>query len=257
MADAQPKRLDFFKKSTEAMQNQGVIISETPFEVLCDLSAGKFKDASSNSLGEEMSMFVLKFGRTWGIPPWNKDEDAKPEFFGELWFNAVDGKLGKEAGRLVCKMLKPLRQLRFFEQQATKLMGGGYDYREVVWVPKFEEKGGVDKEGKATKYYTIKWDYRFPQGKEEENKLMAIAGILEADPELSQCRDDSTGLLYLEDLSTDQRKQLVASMQTVKLDLPQLAGAMVDEMKHRALPQSQSDPETEPKYVSGLLTDDF
>lgn len=218
------ERLDFFKKAAESFQD-GLIVDDTPVEVLADLSAGKFKDIAMDSLGEEMPMFVLKHCGTFGIPPWNKEENPMPERFAEIWFVPVGGKLAKS--RFVCKLLKPLRQLRIFAQKVKFCQSEGYHPTEVVWTPKFVAKTGTDKEGKPTSYYQLNWDYRPPQGEAEQIKLELIVDLLTSDPELDQLQDDSTGLLYIDHLSKEEKSQLFASvkrpvlMPTATLTLPE------------------------------------
>jgi hypothetical protein len=258
----QSKALDFFKQQMEGMAGTGIIIPETPLDVLCSLKEGKFKDAALESLGEEMPMFIVTRKKQWGIPPWDKGNDGKePEarFYGEAWFVPAGGKLG--FSKMICRMIKPASQIRLLEQAITRLTATGLHPSQVIWEPKF-----VEAKNEYGSYYKLKFTYRMPESDQELEQLDAIVELLQSDPELTQLKDYSTGLLYMEDLSKDQRKALVASMQTVKLDIPQLAAASAaevlaiaagnaEEAKHRALPQSE--PENEPKYVTGHLTDDF
>lgn len=241
---------DFFKTQMNGMASGGIVIPETPLDVLCDLKAGKFKDAGLDSFGEEMPMFILDRKKQWGIPPWNKgteEKPAEPAFFNEVWFVPAGGKLG--FSKMICRLLKPASQIRLLEQAVTRLMATGLHPSQVIWEPTF-----VPASNEYGSFYKLKFTNRLPKTDEEMEQLGAIVELLKSDPQLTQLKDYSTGLLYMDDLEPAQRKALVASMQTVKLDIPQLAAAADAEIRAlAALPQS----ETEPQYISGALTDDL
>jgi hypothetical protein len=207
---------DFFKTEMEAMNSTGIVIPETPFDVLANLKAGKFTDGAGDSLGEEMPLFILDYKQRYGVAPWESTDDdgnePKEQFYGEVWVVPVGGKLGES--RMVCRMIKKISQFRLMAASVARCMAEGKHFRQVVWVPKFESASNT-----YGSYYKLKMEPRDPDAKEME-MLGSIVELLKADPELNQLRDDTTGLLYLQDLSAEEKKNLLMSQRVIKPQLP-------------------------------------
>lgn len=207
---------DFFAPDMAGIRSGGISIPDQSFDVLADLKGGKFKDGAGDSLGEEMPMFILDCKQRYGVAPWESAEDgqdAKPQFYGEIWMVPVGGKLGES--RMVCRMVKKLSQFRLVSAAVARCMAEGRHFRQVVWVPRFESASN-----EYGSYYKFKISPKDPSTDHEWSVLEGIIEVLKADPELTQLRDDSTGLLYLQDLSPDERKALLMSQSSVKVSLP-------------------------------------
>ncbi len=212
----------FFQAQMTQMMSGGLIIPECPFDVLCSLKEGKFVDAGKESLGEEMPMIILDYQQRWGITPWAAAQaesdgvEVKPEQYGEVWFLPVGGKIGNNAeNKMVCRMLKPMSQLRLLIQAVNLCWAKGLHHRQVIWLPKFESASN-----KYGSYYKIKFTYRQPEGKELD-RLADVVQLLKVDPQLEQLRDETMPeLLYLKDMTREEKKALIAGLPVVQQQLP-------------------------------------
>ncbi|MEM9944703.1 MAG: hypothetical protein AAF810_01380 [Cyanobacteria bacterium P01_D01_bin.36] len=211
--------MDFFSSEMEAMNTTGIVIPDSGsiFDVLGDLKAARFKDGAGESLGEEMPMFILDYKQRYGIAPWEKPDDSgappKEQFYGEVWMVPTGGKLGES--RMVCRMIKKISQFRLLAASVARCMAEKKHFRQVVWVPKFEPATGP-----MGSYYKMKFTPRDPESDHEWELLKSIVELLRSDPELSQLRDDTTNLLYMQDLSQEEKKNLLMAQRVIKPQLP-------------------------------------
>lgn len=237
MSNAQSLKVKFEK--AEVVKEEGLIVSDPPFDILVNLAEGRFFDAAENDLGDDMPFFILKHEARFGIPPWDK-EDQKPQMYGETWIVPVGGKMAS-CSNLVCRLFKKQGQLSGLGQAALrcasehasrKIEGVTLNgYQQVVWQPNFVRKNGVDADGKQTKYYKFGASYRSPESDLEWETLFRIIELKKEHPELDNLRDSTmSDVLYMKDLTPEQRLEIAGS-RVIKPQLPTAPAAA-------ALPES-------------------
>jgi hypothetical protein len=224
------------KKITSAQQIRPILFDEEPFNVLISLSgSGALKGVDDEKLGDNFSCFVLKTNTWYGIPGWDKGDEAtgrepSPDFWTQVLFVPTEGikadnKLfAKVSDRTVCQLLKRGRHLSTF-QAATKTtrnevkldilldelaVEGLQAWQLVVWTPEF-----IGKTNKHGSYSALKWWWNLPEGRqlETQQRVIQVYKTLGLDP-LELEYEAGPGLLNLSSLEPSEKrefKKMIAS----------------------------------------------
>lgn len=174
--ETQNQRHDFFKEIHQDFDSTSVYIPDMAMRLDNNCKEGAWF-LGDTSYGNVLHMLMIKFSKRM-----HKGNDyydlGMP--FGELWFVPINGgKGGNEKGKetqlpLNCvyyTVLKNSRSQRSgslinFGQKAVMCMSQGFDYREVVWVPRFLKKSGLVTNSlgqqENASWYVLDWSFILP-----------------------------------------------------------------------------------------------
>jgi hypothetical protein len=241
-----------------------IIFDDEPFNVLISLQGdGALKGVDDEKLGDNFSCFVLKTNLWYGLPGWDKGDEAtgrlpKSDFWTQILFvptEAVkaDNKLySKVSDRTVCQLFKRGRHLASFsasckttrnepklDKQLDELnIPGLQAWQLVVWTPEF-----LKKSNKHGSYSALKWWWNMPEGRQIETSQRIIQmyqqfGLnpMELDFEIDP------GLLNLDALEPTEKqsfKKMIA-----RQNQPELMQGAVQAISLAALPAVEVESES-------------
>lgn len=173
----------FLNRSNQICKPGALIVPDTPLHLTTDLAQGRYY-LGDTDCGSELELFALHFSRRLST---SEDGFAVPgALLGQLWFTPVSGSRYLPENLAYYTILADSRSgkrgsLMNFTQQATVALARGFDYREVVWMPKFVRRAGFT-------FYALSWEWREPT-LEELKKLDSCVGVLESEISMGKLHD--------------------------------------------------------------------
>lgn len=191
------KRHQFFKDETKAFNPDGIIIPDNALALRNNCKEGRWMLGDTN-YGDRLKLVAVKFSRYLHK---GNDVISPGSPIGQLWFCPIDGGTGTDdfgnetrlAHNLVYyTLLKNSKSgksgsLLNFGQKAAQLEASGYDFREVVWTPRFVPKSGTVKNEagvlEPASWYVLDWNYLLPEDQDDAtyNKIGNLINILRDD----------------------------------------------------------------------------
>ena len=254
MTTSTRSRHKFFKQETSAFNPDGIIIPENALALRNNCKEGRWM-LGDTSYGDRLKIVALKFSRYL-----HKGNDVLPPGtpVGQLWFCPIEGGEGTDengnktelALNLVYyTLLKNSKSgksgsLLNFGQKAAQLQARGYDYREVLWQPKYVKKSGtvINEAGnpEAASWYVLDWGFTLPEAQEDitYNKIGNIINILSDGGEMEKLLDPTMLAEHqcVDELSPQEVISLAQSLSAA------IAATPNDNGNGTALPAGKSSP---------------
>ncbi len=252
MATKTRRRHEFFKEQKKGYNPDAIMIPDNALALRNNCKEGRWMLGETN-YGDRLKLVAVKFSKYL-----HKGNEilAPGTPIGQLWFCPIDGGEGTdeqgEKTQLALNLvyytiLKNSKSgksgsLLNFGQKAAQLEAQGYDYREIVWKPKFVSKSGtvINAAGQpeAASWYVLDWGFTLPEDQDERtyDKIGNLIDILSKTEEMDKLVDP----LMLNEhecvdrLSPQEIVQLAASMNPL---VPGIA-AKSNNNDNAALPQS-------------------
>ena len=171
------------KRSSQICKPGVLIVPEMPLHITADLEQGRYY-LGDTECGSELELFALRFSHHLSTSDYGFASAGA--LMGQLWFTPVSGSRHLPTALIYYMLLANSKSgkrggLMNFQQQATIAMSHGYDYRELVWSPRFVRRAGFT-------FYALLWEWREPT-LEELNKLNSCVGVLESEIAMSKLHD--------------------------------------------------------------------
>ena len=176
-------RHEYFLKQSNQICKPGLIVPEMPLHIVADLEQGRYY-LGDTECGSELELFALKFSHR--ISTSDYGFASAGALMGQLWFAPISGSRHLPENLVYHMLLANSKSgkrggLMNFQQQATIAMSRGYDFREVVWMPRFVRRSGFT-------FYALSWEWREPT-LEELNKLDSCVSVLESNADMGKLHD--------------------------------------------------------------------
>ena len=188
------KRHQFFKEETKGFNPDAILIPDNALALRNNCKEGRWMLGDTN-YGDRLKLVAVKFSRYLHK---GNDVISPGTPIGQLWFCPMEGGIGtdeqgnetKLAHNLVYyTLLKNSKSgksgsLLNFGQKAAQLEASGYDFREVVWSPRFVKKSGtiINDAGQpeAASWFVLDWNYVLPEKLDDAtyNKIGNLINIL-------------------------------------------------------------------------------
>lgn len=198
----------FLNRSRQICKPGALIVPEMPLHIIADLEQGRYY-LGDTDCGSELELFALKFSHR--VSTNNYGFASVGALIGQLWFAPVSDSRYLPKNLIYYMLLTDNRSgkrgsLMNFQQQATIAMGRGFDFRSVVWMPRFVKKAGFI-------MYALAWQWREPT-LEELKQLDSCVAVLESDADMGKLRDpalDATSRC-VDGMSQDEIEQLTKNL---------------------------------------------
>ena len=246
------RRHEFFKEQKKAYNPDAIMIPDNALALRNNCKEGRWM-LGDTSYGDRLKLVAVKFSKYL-----HKGNEilAPGTPIGQLWFCPIDGGEGTdeqgEKTQLALNLvyytiLKNSKSgksgsLLNFGQKAAQLEAQGYDYREIVWKPKFVSKSGtvINAAGQpeAASWYVLDWGFTLPEDQDDRtyDKIGNLIDILSKTEEMDKLVDPLMLSEHecVDRLSPQEIVQLAASMN------PQVPRVAANSNSHdnAALPQS-------------------
>ena len=197
-----PRHEYFINRSRQAPAP--LIVPDTPLYLANNCDEGKYY-LGDVDCGDDLQLVALLLSKRIST---NDYAFAKAgALLGQLWFTPVSGS-DLLPGNLVyhtiltSSMMGSKGSLANFVQQIAVAMSRGYDYREVIWSPRFARKSSY-------RSFSLVWEWREPTT-EELRKLDSCVAVLESEVSMGKLRDSvvETTTLSIDGMNQDEVEQL-------------------------------------------------
>jgi len=205
MANSKRKRHSFFSDRAAGFDPKAILIPDNALALRNNCKEGRWVLGDTN-YGDRLKLVALKFSRYL-----HKGNDvlAPGTPIGQLWFCPIEGGIGTDENgnetRLALNLvyytlLKNSKSgksgsLLNFGQKAAQLQAFGYDFREVVWTPRFVKKSGtvINDAGQpeAASWFVLDWNHILPQDQDDATyeKIGNLINILTDGQEMEKLLD--------------------------------------------------------------------
>lgn len=233
------KRHEYFQQLTENYSPDSICIPDMPMRLDNNCKEGAWFMGETN-YGQRLSLIAVNFSKR--LHRGNEyTEGGTP--LGQLYFIPVSGGLGTDENGNEIKL--PLNicyytliknsksgksgSLINFGQKATLAQSQGYDYREVIWIPRFVKKSGTitndSGQKESASWYIIDWNFITPEQQEPEQfkRVEKVISILQDENELKRLYDPG---LERESICIDGKSQdeILQITQSLKQQTKMLTG---------------------------------
>lgn len=176
-------RHEYFINRTRQTYTPGLIVPDTPLYLANDCDEGKYYFGDVDC-GDELQLFVLLLSRRISTNSYGFARAGG--LLGQLWFTPVSGSAHLPENLVYYTLLSSTMMgsqgsLANFVQQSTIATSRGYDYRELVWSPRFAKKS-------TSTSFVLIWEWREPTT-EELRKLDACVAVLESEASMGKLHD--------------------------------------------------------------------
>lgn len=224
-----PRHDYFLSRSKQVYTPGALIVPDTPLFVANNCKEGKFY-LGDTDCGSDLELVALLFSKRIATEEYSSAEPGTP--LGQLWFTPVSGNKNLPSNLTFYTVLKNSKSgksgsLINFGQQATIAMSRGYDYREIIWMPKFVKKtGSVPKEDNpkelvSASWFVLAWEWREPT-EEELKKIDQCVGVLESETDMDKLFDPvlETTTRCVDGMKPDAIAALVENLRANRAALP-------------------------------------
>lgn len=199
------QRHEFFNKLAQDYDSTAICIPDMAMRLDNNCKEGAWFLGETN-YGNRLQVIAVKFSKRLHVG--NEYTDPGNPM-GQLWFVPVVGGIGSdEQGNEIqlplniCyyTLIKNSKSgksgsLINFGQKATLCQSQGYDFREVIWIPRFIKKSGMitNEAGQkeSASWYVLDWSFIKPeeQATEQFNRVQKTIEILQSEDQMQRLFD--------------------------------------------------------------------
>ena len=198
----------FLDRSSQLYKPEALIVPEMPLQITADLEQGRYYLGDMEA-GSELELFALRFSHRLSTS--DCGFASAGALMGELWFSLLSGSRHLPTNLTYYMLLANSKSgkrggLMNFQQQATIAMSRGYDFREVVWMPRFVKRAGFT-------FYALLWQWREPI-LDELKKLDSCVDVLESEVAMGKLHDPALEATSrcVDGMSQDEIEQLAKNL---------------------------------------------